>query len=256
MNIKILHAKIQKSEENDVGYVAKFLNFDGSDLNYALSVIIGSHIDTFLRYICYDNYVKLVILDNRIIALADRDDNIELVRNIIFEGFIGREVNGNLKYIEETYGVSIDILESAIKEAIKDDYLEIKPVIVHKESNVTDCGVALSLNNENGGITIVCPPGTVQGNFVLKMAGVDTDMSEALAKIIGREMYVVHSAFEPLAIVDKETKEVCVLRTSYSIDGESANNSMIKELENRHGININNIDVRIKRLIDKEGRSN
>ena len=258
MDIKVKFVKIQRrEEEEDVGYTAHFINTSNErEIIPSLPVIFGSHVDTFLKLACCDNYVELVMVDNRIIALSDRIDRIELVRDVVLDGFMGREADGNIKYIEETYGVGVDILEAMIKEAIKDHLLKITPVKVTEKSVVAEWGIWLKLDNGIYGTEIPCPTGTSRGNFVLKIAGDETDMSKALEKIIGREMYVVLWSLNVLAMVDKETQEICVFYADYSLDGELEKSSAVKELEERRGVDAKTLDIRIKRLIENRIGSN
>lgn len=251
MDIKIFAVKMQK-EQGDVGYVAKFANIhDESEQNYTLPVAIGSYVDGFLTRSCDDNYIKLAVVDGRIIALINEEDNIQLVRDVILEGFKGREAEANIKYIEKKYGISVEQLEVAIKEAIKDFYLDIIPVKVSDESYANSEKLVLILSNEKEAWFVACPRETEQGAFVLKIAKEENNMIEALKKI-GREMYLITYGGDIVAIADKNTKDICVLRVCYSLCGDSETNLDIIELEKRRGIEASTLDVRIKRLIDKE----
>ncbi len=255
MNIQIITVNFEKREEEEVGYVVHFTNYpEGSELEYSLPVILGSHVDTFLR-VSRGELIKLMIVDGRVIALADKNENMELVKDIVKEDFSGREVNGNLKYIEDTYGINVDILEAMLLEELRDSYLKVKKFKVDAKSFLNKKGLALHMSDDSHCTLIICPKDSIPGKYMLKLAGVENgDCEEALKRLMGREFYVVDFALEILAVADKETKEVCVLRVSYDMDGNLENVDNFKKVEAR-GINAESIGTRVKRLVNREERS-
>lgn len=255
MNIKVLYAKTKKVEEEDIGYTVQFLNpVNNENLECPITVIIGSHIDTFLKLNKGEN-IRVILVDDRVIALADRDFNIELARDVVKSDLSGREADGNIKYIKEKYGMSVDILETTILEAIKDDCLGITPLIVDDESHLIENGLGISLEKDKTGTLVICPKDTEIGNFILKSAGVtDGNFKAALDNLMGREFYVIDFALEVIALVDKETKEICILRDSYDLNGNYEKGSNLKRLEER-GIAPDSLDLRVKRLVNNEERS-
>ena len=93
MDIKIFDAKVKIISEEEIGYKVVFTNIYGDEeLGFELEVIFGSHVDTFLKY-AREGFIKLAVLDGRIIALVNSGDKIELVRDVILPEFSGRKAD-------------------------------------------------------------------------------------------------------------------------------------------------------------------
>ncbi|MDE5630922.1 MAG: hypothetical protein K2I70_04910, partial [Bacilli bacterium] len=238
MEIKILSGKVKKVYEEEVGYKATFTDiYEKEELGFELEVIYGSHVDTFLKYL-HNGYVKLAILDGRIIALVDKDDRIELVRDVILPEFSGREKDGNINYIREKYDVSVDVLEAKLEDLVKTSHLEIVPMTITEDSKAFKDGINLELMDEaKNGTNIYCPSGSIQSGFALRMAGLETeDYGTALEKLVGMEVYLVECSLDVIAVVNKETKEICVINTFYGREIEHYNTRNVKMLEEKYGI--------------------
>lgn len=255
MDIRILDGKVKKIYEEEVGYKVEFTDiYEKENLGYELEVVFGSHVDTFLKYLT-NGFVKLAILDGRIIALVDGHDRIELVRDVILPNFNGREADGNINYIKEKYGVQIDTLEASLEDLVKTSHLKIYTLPISDESKAYEDGISFELNNSVDGTYIYCPSGSEQAKFALKMAGLEEEnYPEALNVLMGRELYVVACSRDVIAIVDKETKEMCLLHTFYSRE-EKSRMGNVKQLETKHGITEKSLDNRIKMLIKNNEES-
>lgn len=257
MDIRILDANAKKIREEEVGYEVEFLDIYGKEsLGYTLEVIYGSHVDTFLKF-APNGFVKLAILDGRIIALANNKDQIELVRDVIAPEFSGREIDGNINYVKENYGVQVDLLEARLEDLIKTSHLKIVPLSIIDGSEAYEDGIDLVIGNESRDKThIYCPSGSIQSKFILKMAGLEVeDYNAALERLLGKEIYAVLCLRDVIAIVDKETKEICILHTLYGREVEHYNHRNVKMLEEKYGITSNSLDNRIKMLLKNNEES-
>ncbi|MDE6292095.1 MAG: hypothetical protein K2L98_00275, partial [Bacilli bacterium] len=148
MDIKILGATVKKVRAEDIGYEVVFFDAKGEEsLGYSLEVVLGSTADTFLRYLEND-FVKIAVLDGRIIALVDSRDNRVLLRDVILPNFEKRLADDNVNYIKETYGVQMDTLEAQLDDLIKTSHLRIVPMSIIDKSKAYEDGIYLELGNE------------------------------------------------------------------------------------------------------------
>lgn len=259
MDIKILGATVKKVRAEDIGYKVEFFDAKGEEsLGYSLEVVLGSTADVFLRYLEND-FVKIAVLDGRIIALVDSRDNKVLLRDVILPNFEGRLADDNINYIKETYGVRMDTLETQLDDLIKTSHLRIVPMSITDKSKAYDDGIYLELGNKfQDGTHLYCPSGSLQSEFFLRMAGLEMeDYEAALEKLVNREFYLVVCSRDMIAVANKETKEVCVLYTFYdrSKDEEDITNRYIKMIEDKYGIVPSSLDGRIKMLLKNNEES-
>ena len=257
MDIKILETTVKVIHEEEVGYEVEFWDFDERrSLDYSLEVVYGSHADTFLKKIERD-YVKIAVLDGRIIALIDNRDNRVILRDVLLPNFEKRLADDNINYIKETYGVQEDTLDACLDDLIKTSHLRINPMTVTNKSNAYEDGLELELGNDKReGTYVYCPSGSPQSEFFLKMAGLETeDYKAALEKLMGQEVYVILCALDVIAIVNKETKDICVIHTFYQRSVDKGDSGNIKMLEEKHGISPNSLDNRIMKILKNKEES-
>lgn len=257
MDIKVLETTVKTIREEEVGYEVEFFDFDEKEsLGYKLEVVYGSTADVFLNKLERD-HVKIAVLDGRIIALIDNRDNRVILRDVILPNFEGRLANDNINYIKETYGVKEDTLDACLDDVTKTSHLRINPMSITNESAAYEDGIELELGNDNQqGTYVYCPSGTPQAEFFLKMAGLETeDYALALEKIMGQEVYVILCALDVIAVVNKETKDICVMHTFYQRSAAKGDSGNIKMLEDKYGITPNSLDNRIMKILKNKEES-
>lgn len=250
MDIIIKAVYFRKKVENPIGYTAEFVDtLTKENVECELPVIIGSHTDTFLKINKLD-VIKMAMVDGRIIALCDKSQNIELIKDHVDAHFARCDKNENMNYIKEQYGLREDTLEATILDALRDSYLRINEVMVTSESVVGENGLILDFSSDVNTTRLAFPKNTDLEEYILGIVGTD-DLEDARVNLLGRAFYVVDYALEVIAIVDKNTKKMCVLRANYDKDGNLEGYTNLKKIEDL-GIAPESLDIRVKRLINKE----
>lgn len=250
MKIEIKAGNLKKTNENEVGYIAQFMDSrNKEDVVCELPVIYGSRVDTFLK-LNRLNIFKVAILDGRIIAVCSFPQLVELVKDQVKEDFTGRDVNSNINYVKETYGIDEDLLEVEVLEALKDSYLQVLELTVNDKSEIKENGLFLDLSSDENSTRLVFPHNTELEEYIFDITGTE-DINEALGILMGRSFYVVDYALDVIALVDKETKKISIRRSIYDVSGNLVNNGNLKGLKNI-GIDSENLGLIVKRLINQE----